>query len=355
MPKPRTAVFPIVFLCLILLASAAGADDTQMIGDKDTAKQYWKTATLAPKGIGYSRLFEEILLPVIQEETKGDLALKVYWGGVMGDDEQVIKKMRVGQLQGAGLSGQGTFLLSPEIPVLGLPFLFNSYEEVDFIKEKMIDTFDGIVAKEGFKVLLWLDQDFDQIYSAKVPVQSAADFPKARFITWFGPLEGRILELLGANPVPMGVTEIPSSMRAGVADAMMAPAIWVAGTQLYSVFRYVNPIRIRYVPGFVVVTTEAWNGAPEKHRKRLYELRLPLAKKFCTRSRQESDRFLAAIISYGLKEVKSTPEQTAKIKELTTPVWNELAGKLYSKALLDEILGYLKEYRASHPQACPAK
>lgn len=346
MPKARMALLLAALLCLISLAGPAQADDTQMIGNRDTAKQYWKTATLAPKGIGYSRLFEEILLPVIEEETQGDLALKVYWGGVMGDDEQVLKKMRVGQLQGAGLSGQGTFLLSPEIPVLGLPFLFNDFEEVDFIKEKMIDRFDGIVSKEGFKVLLWLDQDFDQIYTANVPIQRASDFPKARFITWFGPLEGRILELLGANPVPMGVTEIPSSMRAGVADAMMAPAIWIAGTQLYSVFRFVNPMRIRYVPAFVVVTNEAFAGAPKEHQARLKDLRLPLAKKFCVRSREETNRFLAAILAYGLKEVKSTPEETAEIKRLTVPVWNELAGKLYSKELLDEILAYLKEYRS---------
>ena len=185
--------------CIIFLIPAlCSAKD---YGDKDTALVVWKTATMAPKGIGYSQLFEEILLPEIEKQTKGDLYLKIYWGGVMGDDKQVLKKMRINQLQGAGLSGQGTFELSNEIAVLGLPFMFNNYEEIDYVKTKMIDTFDSIVREEsGFKVLQWLDQDFDQIYSSKYPMDLVENFSKVRFITWYGSLEGKVLEKLGRQP-----------------------------------------------------------------------------------------------------------------------------------------------------------
>ncbi|MBI9076904.1 MAG: TRAP transporter substrate-binding protein DctP [Desulfatibacillum sp.] len=315
-------------------------------GNKDTAKVIWKTATMAPKGIGYSQLFEEILMPEIEKQTKGELYLKIYWGGVMGDDKQILKKMRINQLQGAGLSGQGTFELSKEIAVLGLPFMFNSYEEIDYVKTKMIDTYDNVVQEEsGFKMLQWLDQDFDQIYSAKFPMDKVENFSKVRFITWYGDLEGKLLEKLGASPIPIDVAEIPSTVRAGAGEGLIAPAIWVAATQLYNSFEYVNSAKIRYTPAFVVVTQTAWDEVPEEHRKKVAELRVPLSKSFCERSRLESEKYLKAIMSRGIKAANPCPEEMALLKEKTMPLWGELAGELYSQEILDELEAHLKEYR----------
>ncbi|WP_028314197.1 TRAP transporter substrate-binding protein DctP [Desulfatibacillum aliphaticivorans] len=334
----------IAFLCLILLAPAAGL--AKDYGDKDSAKVIWKTATMAPKGIGYSQLFEEILLPEIEAQTKGDLYLKIYWGGVMGDDKQILKKMRIDQLQGAGLSGQGTFELSNEIAVLGLPFMFNNYEEIDYVKTKMIDTFDAVVRDEsGFKVLQWLDQDFDQIYSSKYPMDHCENFSKVRFITWYGNLEGRVLEKLGASPIPIDVAEIPSTVRSGAGEALIAPSIWIAATQLYNSFEYVNSAKIRYTPAFVVVTERAWNQVPPEHVKAVAKMRVPLSQTFCEHSRLESEKYLKAIMSRGIKCAQPCKEEMELLKAKTIPLWEELAGDLYSQEILDELLAHLQEFR----------
>ena len=340
---PGKKIFLMTILSLFILQGFALANE---YGDKSKATVIWKTATLAPKGIGYSMLFEEILLPAITEHTNGELYLKIYWGGVMGDDRQVLKKMRVGQLQGAGLSGQGTFMMNPDIPVLGLPFIFNSYDEVDYVKTKMIDTFDKVAMTSGYKLLLWLDQDFDQIYTTDIPVAGLQDFPKVKFLTWFGALEGNVLAKLGANPVLIDVSEMPSAIRAGAANGIIAPSIWVVGTQLYSRLRYVNATHIRYVPAFVVVTEKAWQDVPRDSIGKLASMRLDMAKKFCDRSREESAKCLNAMITYGVRKVVSTPAQIKEIRKKVAPIWKELAGPLYSKAILDELLGNLKDYRA---------
>ncbi|MEW5734927.1 MAG: TRAP transporter substrate-binding protein DctP [Thermodesulfobacteriota bacterium] len=328
-----------VFLAFFLFAGPAFAEKPLFV---------WKTGTLAPKGIGYANLVRDILVPALSKATNGDVELKVYWGGVMGDDEQHLKKMLVGQLQAAGLSGQGTFMMANEIAVLGLPFLFRGYDEVDYIRHNMTNVFDQIVSQKGYRLLIWLDQDFDQIYSIKHPIVKVADFPKARFVTWFGPLEGAMLELLGASPTPMGVVEIPSSLRAGVVDSMIAPSIWVVGTQLYSTFHYVNPMKIRYVPAFCVCTNQAWNALSEKNQKALEAGRQSWADDFCRGSRVEAEKALAAMVKYGLNKVSSTPEQEDAIKEKTRPLWNQLAGNLYPKSLLDQITELLAKYRAEN-------
>ncbi len=337
-----------VLLCALIAPSMALATD---YGNKETALVTWKTATMAPKGIGYSLLFEKILLPEINRTTKGDLYLKIYWGGVMGDDKQILKKMHIGQLQGAGLSGQGTFELSDEIAVLGLPFMFNDYDEIDFVKTRMIDSFDDIVRGNGFKMLQWLDQDFDQIYSAKFPMDVTENFGKVRFITWYGSLEGKLLEKMGASPIPIDVAEIPSTMRAGAGDAMIAPAIWILATQLYSTFEYVNASKIRYTPAFVVVTEDAWKAVPPEHVKSVAEMRVPLSQKFCVESRLESEKCLNALIKYGIKRAEPDAVAMEAFKKKSLPMWDELADELYSQDILDELTGYLEEYRASKKDA----
>lgn len=339
----KTLALCLLALTLCLLPGIASADS---YGDLSKAKYVWKTATMAPKGIGYAILFEQILLPMLKKETGGDVYLKIYWGGIMGDDKQVLKKLQINQLQGAGLSGQGTFMISPEIPVLGLPFLFNDYDEVYYIKTKMIDRFDEITQQHGLKILLWQDQDFDQIYTAKKPLTKLEDFSKCQFATWFGPLEGKFLERMGTSAVPMDVTEIPASMRAGVADAMIAPSIWIVGTQLYTTFRYVNPIKVRYVPAFNVVTKKAWSSVKMDYQNKLRDMRLAAAKQFDDKAHVETAKCLNAMLQYGVKECDTTPEDLQKIKDRAIPLADQLAGHLYSKKILDEIRGHLADYRA---------
>ena len=332
-----TVTFLLVIMAGFILAGYAFAEKKPSI--------IWKTGTLAPKGVGYANQVRDIIIPAIAEATDGEVLLKIYWGGVMGDDKQHLKKMRIGQLQAGGLSGQGTFMLAPDIAVLGLPFLFNDYDEVDYVKHEMLPVFDKIVAQEGFRLLVWLDQDFDQIYSVKTPVTRPSDFPKAKFVTWFGPLEGKLLQMLGTTPSPFDITEIPSSLRSGVVNAMIAPSIWVVGTQLYSTFKYVNPIKIRYVPAFAVCTVKAWNKLPKKFQKNIYNKREGWATTFTKDSRKEGDKCFAAMVRYGVKEKRSTKKELLEIKAKSLPIWNRLAGSLYSKALLDEIKGHLADYR----------
>ncbi|MDI6795656.1 MAG: TRAP transporter substrate-binding protein DctP [Desulfatibacillaceae bacterium] len=348
------SLFIVLFALPGLLPARASNMDT--VGDEKTATVFWKVATLAPKGIGYSQRFAEVLMPAIEEETKGNLAFKVYWGGSMGDDVQILQKMRLGQLDGAGLSGQGTFMMASEIPILGLPFLFEDYGEVDHIKEMMIEEFDAIALRQGFKLLLWLDQDFDQIYSRSQPMDKMENFRRVRFVTWFGPLEGRMLERMGASPIPINVAEIPSAMRSGMADAMIAPAIWIIGTQLYTRARYVNPVRIRYVPAFVVVTAKAFEAVPEQHRQVLSQRRLSLAHDFCVLARQDSEKSLVAMIAYGVKEASPCENELARMKAAVRPVWDDLSGDLYPQSLLDKLVAHLEDFRAQKDQAageCP--
>ncbi len=311
-------------------------------------KQYkFKLASLAPKNVGWARHVREIAHPYLKEGTNNGLKIKWYWGGIMGNDKDYIKKMMMGQLQGGAFTGQGTVLICPEMGVVELPFMFNNYAEVDYIKEKMWPSFDSYAEKRGYKIIVWADQDFDQIYSAKIKLDKLEDYSKTRFVTWYGPVEQMVLKKLGVSPIPVNVTEIVPSIRQGVADTMIAPAIWVVGTQIWTVFKYVNPVKIRYSPVTCIVTMEGFNSVPKDYQDVVMGLRGEPTSKILKKIREDNKRSYKAMIDNGVKETIMPPEVLEIMREKCKTVWYEAAGKEFPKELLDELLAHLKEFRSN--------
>lgn len=337
MNAKRLLVFALVFLCL------CGSLHAQ---EKKQPRFFWKTATLAPDGIGWAKHMKDLIFPEMEKSTKGELQVKTYWGGVMGDEEDYIKKIRIGQLQGAGLSAQGSAQACPDIQVLELPFLFNNYNEVDYLRVKLSNTFDALYKDQGFFLVGWIDQDFDQIYSSKYPMDTLEDFHKSRFITWYGPMEVDMLHALGAEPYPVNVPELSAAIRQGVANASIGPAVWVVGAQLYSTIKYVNPVKIRYSPATIIITMEAWESLPMEYRKDFYMQRLELGWRYCNLVRKDNAKFLQAMIDYGVKEVKMEPASFAEVKEKAMSIWPQEVGKLFDRRIYEEVVNYLAEFRA---------
>ncbi|SHJ86774.1 TRAP-type C4-dicarboxylate transport system, substrate-binding protein [Desulfatibacillum alkenivorans DSM 16219] len=311
----------------------------------DAAQIVWKTGTLAPKNVGWAIYVDQILVPEIRKASGDKVILKTYWGGIMGDDVHVLEKVDKGMLQGAGLSGGGTFLACREFSVLSLPFLFQSYEEVDYIREKMMDVFDGYMEKSNFALITWADQDFDQVYSITKPLAKAEDFRGVRCINWAGFMENQTMLALSAIPVPTNVPDVAVEIKRDQADGNIGPAIWVVGSQLYSKFRYVNPMKIRYSPVTIVISMDAWNQVDGEAQASIRGIREDITKRFVEKSRAANEKCMEAMVQYGVELVQSTPEELSELKNLTRSVWTDLAGKEYPQPLLQEVRGHLNEFR----------
>ena len=312
-------------------------------------KYNWKVATLAPDGVGWSVFVKKELFTLINEKTDGEVHIDVFWGGTMGDDEDYISKMRIGQLDGAGMSGAGALMACPEMSVLTLPFLFNDYGEVDYIRSKMRDKFAQLCEKNGYKMLIWGDQDFDQIVSSKYEPRTPADFKKCKAVNWIGPVEAAVYQALGASPIPVNVPDVITNMRSGVCDLDITPSIWWVGAQLYPITKYISPINIRYMPILIVIKLETWNKLPEKYQK-MVEMEIVDNKReeqFNQFVRKTNKQCYDAMVKYGVKELIPTDAELNKMKELTRPVWDEFADKEYPKEVLDEILSLLEAYRVN--------
>lgn len=342
----RTLALACAVLALALLLPAAAS-----ARNKDAT--VWKIATLAPKDLGWAQQVRDLVFPWVEKATNDSIAIKVYWGGVMGNDEEYIKKIEIGQLQGAGVSAAGCNMACPEFTVLGLPFLFNNYEEVDYLRKTMFDELDRYFMTNGFKLILWVDQDFDQTYSTKHAMVTLEDFKNSRFQNWYGPMEAAVLRSLGASPVPVTVMEGHSALKTGVVNAAFGPALYYVGSQLYTVWKYVNTMKIRYSPGAIILNLEDWNTVPAAYQEKLAQGRQEVCDQFVAGTRLDNDRCLKGMINYGVILKDPTPEELAAFKKATRPVYGELAGDIYPAKLLAQVEASLARFRAGDREAAP--
>lgn len=132
-----------IFILTGLLFIAAGSSEA----DSKNQKTLWKMATHAPKGISYALYIDDYVSPALKRVTEGNVAFDWYYGGIMGDDEDWLAKIKIGQLHGAGIDGHGTKLFCPPMAVLNLPFLFNNVDEVAYVKKNLRLKFNKLFEK----------------------------------------------------------------------------------------------------------------------------------------------------------------------------------------------------------------
>lgn len=332
------------FVLFFIGSIAWGEEIKQPKGDKIT--YVFKMGTIAPEQLGWASLIKDIVNPGIEKATNSRVLLDWYYGGKMGDDPDILAKMRNGQLQGGGFSGHGMVILCPEMTLFALPFLFNNYDEVEYVYSKMRPRINEWFEKRGYHLVILAEQGFDQIYSTKREIRTVRDIKKSHFQTWYGPMEEKTLKALGASPVPIRPTEVSAAVRTGICDALISPAIWAVGTQLYTVMKYLNPVTIRYSPAGGVVSLQAWNQLPKEDQIAIDDYVKSMEKDFRQKIRAINEKGIAAMYQHGIKEVKMTPEEKDVLKSRVLAVWDEFAKKeYYSRADLDYVKNLLAEYR----------
>ncbi|MDY6856385.1 MAG: TRAP transporter substrate-binding protein DctP [Thermodesulfobacteriota bacterium] len=316
------------------------------IAERKKPKVILKMASNAPKDIGVEVYIRKQVSPGVKRVSNGEVVIDWFHGGIMGDNRDWISKMQIDQLQGAALDGSGIHLACPEAYIFQLPFIFYDFNEVAYVKEKLRSRMDNSFQRNGYKMLMLFDQSFDKIYSTKREPRTLENLAKIKFAAYAGLVENEIIKALGANPIPMNVPEIVSSTRAGICNGLFSPALWYAGSQLYTIAKHVTVSNIRYTPACMTVTMNAWNRISENHQKAIEDVMRNLEPGLDQNLKDSNANCHRAMVKYGMNEIKWTPDEVEVFKKKTRPVWDKLVGKVYTRDLLNEILEYLEEYRS---------
>ncbi len=303
-----------------------------------------KMAVIVPKRSIWGKKLE-IAINEIKEQTDGNVELKVFYGGVQGDELKVVQKMRIGQLHGAGFMARGMSKICPDSLVFAIPMLMHSDEEAIAIQAKMQDFFQKQARKRGFEVLGWSNQGFTYCFS-KNKIDNLADLRKAK--PWmlendeFGKSFFKCSAIAG---VPAQVGDVMTSLQSGMIHTIFSPPIGMIIMQWHNRVKYQMDLGLFYSFGAAVFTQKQWKKIPEKYQK--------VIRKVFQKSISELNEGIKTqnveaqeVLSKSLKITTPSPEAIKEFRSITIKVEKDMNGKAFSPEAMILLKIHLKKYRA---------
>lgn len=325
----------LILLALGLLISG----DSFTAHARAEATHQLRIATLAPR---QSPLGEEYskLKTGIREATNGQVNMKMYYGGVAGDEITVVRKMRVGQLDGALITSTGLSALVRQVLVLEAPGLIRSYPELDAVREDLAPQLEALFDKAGYELLAWGDAGKTRIFSAH-RIVGPDDLRAVRPWVWKDSATMRaFIKATGANGVLLNLPEVYSSLQTGIIDTIIASSVGVLAFQWHTNLKYMAKQAGGIVTGAFVIRKEHLDTLPKEARDYLDEVAGETEEAFRVHGRKVDDE-AAVTLSKRLKVVNLFRAQR-QWEEVQFVARESLVGRMYSRALLSrvqEVLG----------------
>jgi len=283
----------------------------------------------------------------VAKATHGRIKTKFYSGGSQGDERDVVRKMRLKQLDGAALTSIGLGLIYPGIRVMELPYLWDSVEEVDYVREKMWPYFEEKFAEQGFQLLAAGDVGWIHLFSSK-KIDTVDELRKAKMWAWTDdPIVRALFKLMGLDGIPLGVPAVLAGLQSGRINACYGSPLAAVALQWHTQVSFMSADPVGYGLGGMVMRTAVWEAASSEDREVQVEIGRKHMKKNIERVRRDNRRALRAMIKDGLTIVPIPEELDKQLRRQAEQLREELVGKLYSQEELDMVLQYRDEYRAA--------
>ena len=309
-----------------------------------------RLATLAPKGSSFHQAIQA-MGEKWRHAPGGGVALTIFTDGSMGGEADMVRKMRIGQLQAAMLTASGLAEIDKSVTALQLmPLMFRNWEEVDYVREKLRPRLEQTMRDKGFVVLFWGDGGWVRWFS-KQPLRFPEDLRKMKVFATVGGTETiDIMKGMGLSPVPLEVTDILPGLQTGLINAVPTPPVYANAAQLFNHAPYM--LELDWVPlvGGAVIDVKTWNKLAPATQKSLQEAAEETGEKIRARSRKENDEAVEAMKKRGLKAQPVTPEIAAAWQKVAGEVYPIIRGKIVPADMFDEVQRLLNERRASAPK-----
>jgi TRAP-type C4-dicarboxylate transport system substrate-binding protein len=303
-----------------------------------------KMATLAPKGSSWMKTFD-ILNNEVMKKTEKKVWFKIYPDGVLGDETDMLRKMQMGQIQGAALSSGGLSVLFKEIDVLQIPFLFQTYEEVDSILTKTDSFFRKGFENNGYIFLGWSEAGFVYLMSNS-PISSVSDLKKVKVWIWEESLMSKaIFDEAGVSAIPLSVPDVLVGLQTRMVDVVYTPPTLAISLQWFTKIKYMTDVPLVYLAGGIVVSKETFKQIPPAFQNILIESSQRHLDQLKIVTRNENREAIKVMMKNGVKIVTPSPEQIEEFKKLSNRALGRISGQTFSKNVLDEVTSSLEDYR----------
>jgi TRAP-type C4-dicarboxylate transport system substrate-binding protein len=307
-------------------------------------KYLFKVASLAPDGSVWARRFRDFTRE-IEKKSNGEIGFKIYAGGVMGDDRAMYRKIRVGQLNGGGFTMTGISEVVPDFRVLGIPFLFNSYDEVDRVKEKLLPRFEKEFDKQGLVLLALSEVGF--IYTmSSFPISTLAELKQSKPWAPEGdPVSKVLLETVGVTPIPLSIPDVLTSLQTGLINTAFNSFYGSIVMQWFTKISYITDIPFVYAYGAFILDKKTFSRLPPHYAEMMKTAAQTHFEKLLTDTRKSNEEALQVLLQNNITLVKPTPITKAELQNsYRDQTVQKLVDDAFSKSIYEEAMMHLDNY-----------
>lgn len=307
-------------------------------------KYLFKVATLAPEGSVWMKRFREFTQEV-SDKTNGEAGFKIYSGGVMGDDRSMYRKMQIGQLHGGGFTMTGIGNVVPDFRVMGVPFLFRSYEEVDRVQKGLWPFFQRAFEEKDLVLMAMSEVGFIYTMSTS-PITTLEELRKRKSWAPEGdPVSMAYLDTIGVTPTPLSILDVLSSLQTGLIDTVYNAFYGSIVLQWFTKARYISDVPFGYAYGAFLLDRKSYSRLPPEY-KAVMESAADKHFGFLLRDTRKSNaEALDVLKKNGVELVNAAPGEYEKLKAFREETVKRLVGKAFSGEIYEAAMKYLNDSR----------
>ncbi len=307
-----------------------------------------KMATLAPEGSSWYRVLQE-MGEDWQRISGGAVTLRIYPGGVAGDEDAMIRKMRVGQIQASAITGIGLAYLDKAFYALHIPMMYASDEEFDFVRDRFAPYLEKRMEERGFIVLNWGDAGWVHFFS-KTPVTTPAEVKSLKLFLWAGDTNlVQLYKKTGFHPVPLSTADLLPGLETGMVNSFSSTPLAALAFQWFGLAPNMADLRYAPLTGATVISRSAWEKIPPELRPKLLDASRAAGLRLRSEIRRLNREAIAVMVKNGLKIHKVSPAVEAQWRKTVEDVYPEVRGKIIPAEAFDMVRRYRDAFRASRP------
>jgi len=325
----------LVSLCLGFVATPVFAQQTTI-----------KIATIAPESSSWMKDMRAGA-DAIEQATEGRVKFKFYGGGVQGNDKQVQRKMRTGQLHGGAFSSGGLNRFQKDADIFALPMLFNTIEEARYVRDELEPVIRQRLEEAGYVNFGLAAAGFAYMMATQ-PAYTLDDLKGRKvWIPEGDPVGFAALRALGVAPVVMPVTDVMTGLQTDLLDSITAPPVGAVVFQWHTQLNYLADVPIAYVYAALLVEKRVFSRLTTEDQAVVREVMEGIYRKFDKYGVSENQEAMQALLASGLESITPDAEDVAEWREVVRQSHRQLAAEdVFDPVLYDRIESLLEQYRA---------
>jgi TRAP-type C4-dicarboxylate transport system substrate-binding protein len=306
-----------------------------------------KIATLAPAGTAWMKQMKTGA-KLIQQRTEGRVKIKFYPGGVMGNDQSVHRKIKIGQLHGGAFTPGGLARIDSSIQSLGLPMQFKSLAEVDFVRARIDPVLKQKMEASGFVILGISEGGFVRILSQQ-PMQDLESIRNSKVWVPEGDRVGQtVFRALGITPISLPISDVFTGLQTGLIETVAVNPTSAIAFQWHTSTAYMTDVPISYIIGVLVVQQKVFSKLSAPDQAIVREEMGKIFKRMDKQNRDDNQAAKEALANQGITFITPKPGEAERWRKISDQSIDEMITQgIISREVVGQVRGHLKSFRNS--------